>query len=130
MRAFLGAALATVVMASSAFAQDTTSPPASTTPPAASQCGAFPETPQLPDGATANRAAMVSANERFTAWVTASQAYLECVRLEADAAASTYQARRDEYNSRRDALRTTVDSWTVETGEFNSRTSQGPSRTR
>ncbi|MBL8530592.1 MAG: hypothetical protein JNK94_02555 [Hyphomonadaceae bacterium] len=128
MKVIVGAALAAVLLATPALAQQSGSD--ALPPPAATQCGAMPETPQLPDGANANRAAMVQANERFTAWVTASQTYLECVRHEADAAAATYQARRDEYNTKRDTLRTAVDSWTAETAEFNSRTTQGPSRTR
>jgi hypothetical protein len=129
MKAFVGAALAALLLASPAIAQYTT-PPTSTATAGPSQCAAAPEAPSMPDGASANRAAMVAANERFTAWVAASQTYLECVRLEADAAAATYTARRDTYNTGRDSLRTAVESWTAETAEFNSRSGQGPSRAR
>lgn len=131
MKAVVGAALAALLLATPAFAQVTeTPPPGALPPPGPTQCGAMPARPEMPDGASANRGAMVSANERFTAWVSASQTYLECIRQEADQSASTYQARRDEYNTQRDALRSSVESWTAETAEFNSRSSQGPSRAR
>src|SRR5262245_38069880 len=95
MKVLIGAVASTILLAAVAMAQaQTTTTPATpdtattattatpTAPPPPSRCPALPEAPSLPDGATANAAAMQAGNAAYQAWGTSYQQVLQCRRTE------------------------------------------------
>ncbi len=134
MKVLIGAAASTILLAAVAMAQaQTTTTPATpetattttTTaplPPAPpSRCPALPESPSLPDGATANAAAMQAGNAAYQAWGTSYQQVLQCRRTEVQELRSATEARTNEYNAGARALNETTASWVAESNEFNAR---------
>lgn len=122
MRVIVGAALAAVLLAAPAMAQETPAPA-----PAApqSQCGAIPPAPgDLPDGANATRRAMETANERVSAWVASANAILQCRRAEAEAARAAADALGGEYNTMNGSVRAVITGWEAEAAEYNARGQQ------
>jgi hypothetical protein len=114
MKLLIGAAAAAFVLAASpAFAQ------ASLTP----NCTGFEAAPTLPDGATAERAAVETANTTFTTWNEATLAKLRA--CQADVAAMTAA-----FNAAEAARRAAQTGWEAEVVEFNARGGQPTARER
>lgn len=138
MRILFGAVAALALVATAASAQTTTPAPAGPTvtlpdvgpanPPTA--CGATQPAPTLPDGATANNAAMTAANATYLAWATANRTVLECRRAEVEAQHTRWQALANEYNAAAQAFNGVNTSWEAELNEYNERTGAGNGRRR
>jgi hypothetical protein len=136
MRILFGAVAALALVATAASAQTTTPAPAGPTvtlpdvgpanPPTA--CAALQPAPTLPDGATANNAAMTTANATYLAWATANRSALECRRAEVEATHTRWQALANEYNAAAQAFNGVNASWEAETNEYNERTGNGGRR--
>ncbi|MGE0742063.1 MAG: hypothetical protein AB7O98_12035 [Hyphomonadaceae bacterium] len=119
---FAAAVLALACASAPAFAQDGTTPaPAAPAVTATSQCGATPPAPTVPDGATADRAAMNTANEAYQAYGTAMQANLACRRDEVTALRAQAQALTDEYNRLNGELGATTQAMVAAAEAFNAR---------
>lgn len=117
MKVLLGAAVMALLVASPAVAQTDADAPST-------QCGAIAPPPTLPDGATAEYAAMEAGNAAFRAWAESNRSVLECRRQEVEAAQARYQALRNEFNAGADQLNATNASWEAEVAEFNERNPQ------
>jgi hypothetical protein len=120
MKVLIGAAAAVLLIAAPAGAQTGTTAPAATA--GASQCGAVPEMPTLPDGADAGRNDMESANTAYTAWSANVRTNLDCRRAEAQSLQTQADARIAEHNAAAAALATANTNWQAEVEEFNGRT--------
>lgn len=127
MKKLLTAVVAALACATVASAQ--TPPPAA---PAvqipASRCPAFPASPTLPDGAAArNSREMQAGDALYQEWARATQAVLECRRVEADELriqAMTHEARVTEYNEAASRLNSVGQAWVAEATEYNARRNQ------
>lgn len=117
MRVLVGAATALLLMAAPAAAQNETGG-------AQTECAPFPEAPNLPDGATSDRAAMEAANGRYSAWAHAYQAGLACRRAEAEQLRAAWQASVADHNAAADHMNQTNARWEAEVAEFNGRSGQ------
>lgn len=116
MRLVLGAAVAALLMATPAMAQNDTA-----AAPAAS-CGAVSAAPTgMPDGATASRNVVEAYTTSFNAWAETTNAVLACKRGRAEAARAQADALTAEFNTENGSLRDTIASWTAEVEEFNAR---------
>lgn len=116
MRLVLGAAVAALLMATPAMAQNDTA-----AAPAAS-CGAVAPAPTgMPDGATASRNVVETYTTNFNAWAEATNQVLACKRARAEAARAQADALTAEFNTENGSLRDTIASWTTEVEEFNAR---------
>lgn len=115
MKVLLGAAaVAALLIATPAMAQDTTAAPAS--------CGAVEAAPgDMPDGASANRNAVEAYTQRFNAWAEATNQVLACKRAQAEAARAEADRLTNEFNTNNSSVRTSVAAWTAEVEEFNAR---------
>lgn len=85
-----------------------------------------PAKPAIPDGATAEEAAMVEAQGGVRAFVEQSNAYLDCLVGEAKAGeetddAKTKQQRLDRYNAGADAMQQVADGFNAELRKFKAR---------
>ncbi len=129
MKVLIGAAAAVLLMAATASAQTTTAPvtPAAPVPP--STCAAVPAAPTLPDGHTADAAAMNAANTTFQTWAAAYNAAMACRRAEVDGLRAQVTARTEEFNAVAAAGNTTNTSWQASVAAFNER-SPAASRNR
>lgn len=116
MRLLAGAAVAVLLLSSQAFAQ---------TPAGAPSCGGFEPAPTLPDGASANRAAIERANAEYEAWSQARLARLRACKAEVDAFNDQVAA---IYNPAKAELESVVAAWTVEVAEFNARGTSASNR--
>jgi len=112
------AALAVLValIATPAMAQTESAPAA-----AVSQCGDMPAAPTIPDGATADRAAMDAANAAYNAWGAQAQAVLSCRRAEAQEARARSDALVGQYNAAAEQVRTTSEQMVAAAAAFNAR---------
>jgi len=108
MKVLIGAAVAALVMAASpAFAQTTTP-----------NCTGFDPAPTLPDGASANRAAIEAANAQVQAWSEARRQKLLACQADVNAMSQAFNAAEQE-------RRTLQSAWEAEVQEFNARSSSG-----
>lgn len=123
MRLPIVAAVAAFLMAAPAMAQtETTTPPGDTAPLAQSECGAAAPAPaDLPDGASATRAQLEAATERFNAWAAAQSTHLACRRAEAQAAMARADSLARQYNELTRAGQAASAAWQAEVEEFNAR---------
>lgn len=107
MKRLVATALFTAAFAVSALAQDT---PASPETPAAepaapaipvgpSNCPPTPEPPTLPDGATADAAAMQAGQDAYNDWADKFRAGADCRRSEVQTLRATYDTRVSEFNA-------------------------------
>jgi hypothetical protein len=112
-----GAALAASLLAAPALAQ--TAAPAAANPP--SRCGAPPAAPEIPDGATSNRATMDAANAAYQAFGAAMQQNLACRRAEVEELEARKDALTAEHNAAVAELQRATDAITAEATEFNAR---------
>ncbi len=119
MKIVVVAAAAALMFGSAAWAQ--TAPAAPTA--VSSQCGATPELPNLPDGASATRDQMTRANGRFNEWNAAARAMIECRHNEAAALQAQWQALVSEHNAMVESVNGANNEWRAEADEFNSRNS-------
>lgn len=127
MRILLAGAAMALLVAGSAYAQTEATNAGTAT---VSTCGELPARPTLPDGATANREQMDTANAAYITWSQAYHANLACRRTEADNARATWQARVAEYNAAATGLNESNTSWEAEVTEYNARGSaDAPSTT-
>lgn len=122
MKLLLCASALMLATALSAAAQTTPAP----APDAQSACASLPARPTLPNGATADRAAMEAGNVAFTAWSQAYRANLECRRAEAEELHARWRASVDAFNSAASAINSANQAWEAEVAEFNDR--GGPPR--
>lgn len=95
MRLMAALALCAALGMGAAHAQETAAP---AVPP--STCGAFPEPPAAPDGATATAEQVRAAVAAYEAWRAQEQPILDCRRAEADALNAQANARASEYRTR------------------------------
>ncbi|HEX8901265.1 hypothetical protein [Vitreimonas sp.] len=112
MKFLIGAAAATLLMASPALAQ---------TPDLPESCTGFAAPPTLPDGATADRDAITGADAQFREWHGAGTTKLGQCRSEVEAARARVAAMEAAYNAAVAQLNGTRDAWVVEVEEFNAR---------
>jgi hypothetical protein len=119
MKVLLGAAFATLLLATGAAAQ--TGGDAS-----ASVCAPPPASPLLPDATSATREQMDAANTAYTAWALAYRNNLVCRRDEAEALHERWLARVSEHNALADALNAQHTAWEAEVAEFNERAPRRP----
>ena len=114
MKVLIGAAAAAVILsAAPAFAQTNMSP----------NCTGFEAAPTLPDGATAERAAVEAMNTQVQAWADARRTKLLACQADINAMAQAMQAANQE--------RTTVTTaWNAEVTEFNARSTSSSSNRR
>lgn len=112
MKFLIGAAAATLLMASPALAQ---------TPDLPESCTGFAAAPTLPDGATADREAIAAADTQFREWHGAGSAKLSQCRAEIEAARARLTALEGAYNQAVGVMNSTRDAWVVEVEEFNAR---------
>jgi hypothetical protein len=119
MKVLIGAAAALMMFAAIASAQTAPEPPAPPSAPLiASQCPAPPPDPVIPDGATADGAAMEVANTVYVAWAQTMQQITACRRAEYESALATARVRRDEHNANAEKLNSVTQVWTAESGEY------------
>jgi hypothetical protein len=123
MKLFMGVAVAAVLIATPVFAQTAGEATATTPAPVPpSTCGAPPPAPTLPDGASANREDMATANTTYVAWAEAYRAVVQCRHAEAQALRAQADARAQEHNAAVEAFNTTTTAWEADVAEFNART--------
>lgn len=121
------AALAALMLVSTASAQTTpATPPSAPQPPIpASRCPDFPPNPTLPDGATARNSREMQAGETaYQAWGQQMQSVLDCRRAEAEELliqARTHEARVREFNDAVSRLNSVGQAWQAEAAEYNGR---------
>lgn len=118
MKILLGAAVAALLLATPAVAQDTTAPAAAD---ATSSCAALAAPPTFPDGATAQFDDMEQGNLAYRSWAQSNRTILECRLAEVEAAQARYQALRQTYNAGAEQLRTVTTAWEADVAEFNER---------
>jgi hypothetical protein len=118
MRILIGAAVAALLLASPALAQEA----------APSACAGFAAAPTLPDGATANAAAITTGDATFRTWHTAGAEKLVQCRAEVEAARARVRDLEALHNTAADQLNGTRDAWQVEVNEYNARGNTGESR--
>jgi hypothetical protein len=112
MKVLIGAAAAAVLLvAAPAFAQTNISP----------NCTGFEPAPTLPDGATANRAAVEAMNAQVQAWAEARRDKLLACQADINAMTQAFRTANQE----REALTT---AWNAEVTEFNARGTSSSSR--
>lgn len=113
MKVLIGAAAAAVLLtAAPAFAQNV-SP----------NCTGFDPAPTLPDGATANRAAVEAMNTQVQAWADARRTKLLACQADINAMTQAMQAANQE--------RTTLTTaWNAEVAEFNAGATNSSSNRR
>lgn len=84
-----------------------------------------PAAPTLPDGATAEMAAMAAGQGEVKAFVAAGNAYLECLKAEADALGeeekSAAEARLASYNSMVDEMQAVATEFNTQIKAFKAR---------
>lgn len=119
MRILIGAAAAALLLASPALAQTEAAP---------SACAGFAAAPTLPDGATANAAAITAGDTAFRAWHGVGAEKLTQCRAEVEAARARVRELEALHNTAADQLNTTRDAWQVEVNEYNGRGNSGESR--
>lgn len=122
MRLLIGAAAAAFLMAAPAVAQTPAAPALTST------CGEYPPQPTLPDGASANRAAMERGVEAYNTWITAAQAVQNCRNAEMTAWRTAYEgigARNEADVQSANALNAT---WRADLEEFEARQNRGNRR--
>lgn len=112
MRILFGAAAAALLLASPAFAQ---------TEAPAGACVGFAAAPTLPDGATANAAAITTGDTTFRAWHVSGSEKLGQCRAEVEAARARVRELEALHNSAAEQLNVTRDAWQVEVTEYNAR---------
>lgn len=76
-----------------------------------------PTAPQLPDGETSDLEAMVEGQKAVKAYVAATEAYLDCLNAEGEAAAETETP--DEQLARIEEHNSAVDDMEAVAGQFN-----------
>lgn len=113
MKVLLGAAAAAALLVSPAFAQ--------TTPQLPANCAGFEPAPTLPDGATANHAAMTAAAERVDAWRLAREAKQQACQTEINTLRAQLDAMIQAYNTAGQERVDVVNAWNVEVQEFSAR---------
>lgn len=86
-----------------------------------SRCGAFPATPSIPDGAKADRKAMMAANEAVTTWGKSAQPVLDCRRAEVQELRARLDALTKEYNDGIAQSEALVKTYEAEAAKFNAR---------
>jgi hypothetical protein len=112
MKVLIGAAAAAVLLAATpAFAQTALSP----------NCSGFEPAPTLPDGATANRAAVEAMNNQIQAWADARRDKLLACQADITAMSQAFNTAQQE----RQAVTT---AWNAEVAEFNARANTSSSR--
>lgn len=112
MKVLIGAAAAAVLlMAAPAFAQTNISP----------NCTGFEPAPSLPDGASANRAAVEAMNAQVQAWAEGRRDKLLACQADINAMTQAFRTANQE----REALTT---AWNAEVTEFNARGSSSSGR--
>ena len=82
------------------------------------ECGR-PEKPVLPDGAVSDLAAMVEGQKTAKAYVAGTEAYLECLAAEGEAAGGEEESNAEEQAARVDAHNAAVEEMEVVAAEFN-----------
>ena len=112
MRILIGAAAAALLLASPALAQTEAAP---------SACAGFAAAPTLPDGATANAAAITAGDTSFRTWHTAGAEKLGQCRAEVEAARARVRELEALHNAAAEQLNGTRDAWQVEVNEYNAR---------
>lgn len=116
MRILIGAAAAALLLASPALAQTEATP---------NVCAGFAAAPTLPDGATANAAAITAGDTSFRAWHTAGAEKLGQCRAEVEAAFARARELEAQHNAAAAQLNGTRDAWQVEVNEYNARGNSG-----
>ncbi|QGZ95615.1 hypothetical protein [Terricaulis silvestris] len=122
MKLFMGVAVAAMLIATPVLAQtagETTATSPTPIPP--STCGALLPAPTLPDGATASRSDMDTANTTYTAWAEAYRQVIVCRHAEAQALRTQTDARVLEHNAAVEALNTATTTWEADVAEYNAR---------
>ncbi|UPT61594.1 MAG: hypothetical protein M0D54_14435 [Hyphomonadaceae bacterium JAD_PAG50586_4] len=119
MKFLIGAAAATLLMASPALAQTPATAP--------DVCVGFAAAPSVPDGATATPEAMATMDTEFRAWHGTGSAKLQQCRAEVEAMRARLAATETAYNAGVALLNGTRDAWQVEVDEYNAR---APARNR
>lgn len=103
MKVLIGAAAAAVLLAAApAFAQTNMSP----------NCTGFDPAPTLPDGATANRAAVEAMNTQLQAWADARRDKLLACQADINAMSQAFNTAQQERQA-------TTAAWNAEVAEFN-----------
>jgi hypothetical protein len=110
------ALLAAALTVAPAAAQTQGAPPA-----AASRCGVVPPAPTIPDGATANRAAMNAARTAYNEWGAQAQTVLACRRAEVEELRARTDALVNEYNAANSQARAVSEQMVAEVAEFDAR---------
>jgi hypothetical protein len=124
MKLFMGVAVAAMLLATPVLAQtagETTATPAPVPP---SACGTPSPAPTAPDGATASREEMATANTTYVAWAEAYRAIVQCRHAEAQSLRAQADARAQEHNAAVETFNTTSTAWEAEVAEFNARTTR------
>jgi hypothetical protein len=119
MKFLIGAAAATLLMASPALAQTPATAP--------DVCVGFAAAPAIPDGATATPEIMSGTDTEFRAWHGTGSAKLQQCRAEVEAMRARLTATETAYNAGVALLNGTRDAWQVEVDEYNAR---APARNR
>lgn len=127
MRILIGAAVAALLIAVPAAAQETS---ATAQPPLASRCGDFPAAPTFPDGARANAAAMERGQEAYTTWRASIDAIVACRNTEMTNWRSQYEAIGARNEADATAAAGVVSGWGAELQEYNDRQNRGSNRNR
>jgi hypothetical protein len=112
------ALLAAALTVAPAAAQTQGAPPAAA---AASRCGVVPPAPTIPDGATANRAAMNAARTAYNEWGAQAQTVLACRRAEVEELRARTDALVNEYNAANSQARVVSEQMVAEVAEFDAR---------
>ncbi len=112
MKVLIGAAAAAVLlMAAPAFAQTNIS----------LNCTGFDAAPTLPDGATANRAAVEAMNTQVQIWADARREKLLACQADINAMSQAFNTTSQE-------LQAVTTAWNAEVTEFNTRANTSSSR--
>ena len=111
MRLLIGAAAMALLFAA----------PVAQAQPASPNCSDFAPVPSLPDGATADRAAIEAGNAQYETWGQARLAKLQLCRAEIEALRTQLVSFEQAYNSNNGELNTVVTNWQAEVAEFNER---------
>ena len=116
MKVLIGAAIAALLIASTAAAQ---------TPAPSPNCSGFTPAPSLPDGATSTRPQMTQGNEQYQAWGTERLAKLQSCRSDIDALRAQLNVLEAAFNSANAELNSVTTNWQAEVAEFNGRGHNG-----
>jgi uncharacterized protein (DUF885 family) len=121
MKAIIGGAFIALLLATPAFAQNTSPAPSAS-------CQGIAAPPTLIDGATARAAAVASTNTAFQEWLAQVDTRLTACRTEAEAARAQAESLSAAYNSAAEQRNAAVEAWRVEVEEYNARAGGGTVR--